>query len=207
MTDPRFTKLAAMKGNDLKVLVAMGLLGGVNIGNVAIKKCCKLHLTTIKNCLINLSADGFVTKTHRTDGWQITEGGKQMLLPAEPSRISYDSETIINIDTPLNTLRIKDSNNTNSNPSTKKYDSDIVKALHKIGIYDPKAVDLACLAHMTHDYISSWGSALEAGLVGKGGKDVPLVIHLMAQKAPAPIPEEEGWKKYVEGEYSDFIEH
>ena len=208
MTDPRSLQLKAMKGNDLKILVALALLGAVNVGNKAIKQFCGLHYTTISNCLDNLAGMDMVTKTHRINGWQLTQGGRQMLLPTEPSHINCDSEPIINIDTPLTTLRIKDSNNNTSDPSAKICDSEILDALHAIGIYDPKAVYLACLDHMTLDYIASWKLALESTLVGKGGNDIPLAIHMMGQNAPAPEPKEkDNWKKYMEGEYSEFIEH
>ncbi len=208
MTDPRSLQLKAMKGSDLKVLVAMALLGAVNIGNKAIKQFCGLSYPTIASCLINLSGMDFVTQTHRTNGWQLTQGGRQMLLPTEPSTKFLHSEAIINIDNPLTTLRIKDSNNNISDPSERIFDSDVLDALHNMGIYDPTAISLACLKHMTLDYISSWKLALKSDLVGEGGNDVPLAIHLMDQNAPAPEPEDKADRqKYVEGEYSEFIEH
>ena len=209
MTDPRSLQLKAMLGNDLKILVTMGILGGVNIGNKDIKQFCGVSFPTIASCLINLSGMDLVTQTHRTDGWQLTQGGRQMLLPSEPSTKFLHSKAIINIDTPLTTLRIKDSNNNTSDPSERIFDSEILDALHAIGIFDPKAVYLACLEHMTLDYIASWKLALELKLIGKGGNDIPLAIHMMGQNALAPEAKdpEDGWKKYVEGEFGEFIEH
>lgn len=206
MTDPRSLQLKAMKGSDLKVLVAMALLGAVNIGNKAIKQFCGLSYPTIASCLLNLSGMDLVTQTHRTDGWQLTQGGRQMLLPSEPSTNFLHSEPIINIDNPLTTLRIKDSNNNTSDPSERIFDSKILDALHNVGIYDPTAISLACLKHMTLDYIASWKLALESEVVGKGGNDIPLAIHMMEQNAPAPEAKEDR-SKYVTGEFKDMIEH
>lgn len=207
MTDPRSLQLKAMKGSDLKVLVAMALLGAVNIGNKAIKQFCGLSYPTIASCLLNLSGMDMVTQTHRTDGWQLTQGGRQMLLPTEPSTKFLHSEPIINIDNPLTTLRIKESNNNNSEPSERIFDSEILDALHNIGIFDPTAITLACLDHMTLEYIASWKLALEAEIVGKGGSDLPLAIHMMGQNASAPKPEPDPREKYISGEFSDMVEH
>ena len=207
MTDPRSLQLRAMSGNDLKVLVTMGLLGSVNIGNKDIKMFCRLHYTTISNCLDNLTGMDMVTKTHRTKGWQLTQGGLQMLLPANPSHILCDSEAIINIDNPLTTLRIKDSIDNNSDSSDRIFDSEILEALHSMGIYDPKAIYLACMEHMTIEYISSWSLAIESKMIGRTGQDIPLAIHLMEQNAKAPVVTDsiDERKKYVEGEFSEYI--
>ena len=192
ITDPRSIKLKAMKGNDLKVLVAMVLLGAVNIGNKAIKMFSGLHYTTVQNSLDNLSAMGMVTKTHRFDGWQVTQGGLQMVLPSDASHIFCDSEAIINIDNSLITSKLKDSNTNNTETSTKICDSEIVKSLVEMGIYNPKATDLACLDHVDREYIDNWKLALDHGKVGKSGQDnIGLAIILMSQNAPAPKVSEE----------------
>lgn len=186
MTDPRALQIRAMTGNDLKVLVVMFLLGAVNVGNKAIKSFCGLSYPTVASCLDNLAALGMVTQTHRTTGWQITEGGFQLLLPTDSSKDFFDSEAIIN-NGPLKDKEIKELNiNNNSDLSKKTFDPAIVKALHTIGIYNPKAIELASLDHVTQEYIDSWGLALQFNKVGKGGSDVPLAIHLMGQKATAP---------------------
>ncbi len=211
MTDPHIQTLAttfrAMKGNDLKVFWAMWILGASGVGNKAIKDLCGLSFPTVASCLVNLKFLGLITKTHRTDGWHITESGIQLLLPLDASTNFLHSESIINIDNPLTTKELKDINNNNNQPSERIFDSEILKALHQIGIYDPKAQDLASLDHMTQEYISSWAQALEEGLVGKGGSDIPLAIHLMGQNAPAPEPNKKGWEDYVTGEFSEFINH
>ena len=190
IVDPRSTQLKNMKGNDLKVLVAMWLLGAVNIGNKAIKEFLGLHYTTIQNCLDNLAGLGMVTKTHRTQGWQITDGGRQMLLPSDPSHIFYDSEAISSSN--INNLKIKDINiTTTKEMSAKNCDQEIQKELHNMGIFDPKAFDLACMEHVTLEYIASWETALRFKQVGTGGRDIPLVIYKMGHKHPAPtIPKE-----------------
>lgn len=185
--DPRSIQLKAMKGNDLKVLVAMFLLGAINIGNKLIKSFTGLSYPTVSSCLDNLSSLGMVTKTHRIDGWQITDGGFQLLLPTDSSTNFLHSEAIINIDKPLSTIKIKDLNINNTEASAKIFDSEIVKALFEMGIYNPKATDLACMEHITFEYISSWKLALKHSKIGKTGKDIGLAIHLMIQNAPAPV--------------------
>ncbi len=202
MTDPRSLQLKAMKGNDLKVLVAMGLLGGVNIGNVAIKGYCGLHLTTIKNCLINLSSEGMVTKTNRTDGWQLTNGGRQMLLSGEPSNTLCDSEPSSSNNIILSDLKIIDITTTTKEISTKNCDQEIQKELHNMGIFDPKAFDLACMEHVTLEYIASWKAALKFKQVGTGGSDIPLAIYKMGHKHSAPtVP-----KEYLESDICHICE-
>ena len=203
MTDSRSTQLKAMKGNDLKVLISMILIASANIGNKDIKMFTGLHYTTVSNCLDNLASMGFVTKTHRTNGWQVTQGGLQMVLPDSASHIFCDSAAIINIDTPLITKGIKDNNNT----SPKICDSEILKALFNMGIYNPTAEDLAILDHMTLEYIASWKLALKNNMVPEGRADIPLAIHLMKQGATAPEPKQSDRDKYVKGPYSDMIEH
>lgn len=198
--DPRSTQLRNMKGNDLKVLVAMFILGSVNIGNQAIKQFLGLHYTTIQNCLDNLAGLGMVTKTHRTKGWQITDGGLQMLLPDNPSHILYDSEpsSSSNINN-IKDLKIKDITTTKE-LSAKNCDSEIQKELHDMGIFDPKAFDLACMEHITSEYLASWKTALKFKQVGRGGRDIRLVIYKMGYKHSAPIVP----KEYLESDMCEF---
>ena len=191
MTDPRSLQLKAMKGSDLKVLISMALLGSINIGNQAIKQFCGLSYPTIASCLINLSGMDLVTKTHRTDGWQLTQGGRQMLLPVEPSTKLLHSEPSSSSNIILNDLKIKDITTTTKEPSEKKHDSEIRKALNDLGIFDPKAIDMASLEHITLEYIKSWELALKFKRVGKGGDDIPLAIYKMGNNhLPPTVPKE-----------------
>ena len=197
MIDPRSEKLQALKGSDLKVLIAMALLGAVNVGNKAIVEYSGLSFPTVAASLARLARKEMVTKTHRTDGWQLTQGGRQMLLPSEPSTKFLHSEAIINIDNPLNTRILKESNTNNTDSSERIFDSEILKGLNSMGIYNPKALDLAYMDHMTQKYIEAWKLALDRGQVGKGGHDIPLAIHLMGQNAPAPIPKKTYKREYA----------
>jgi hypothetical protein len=193
-----------LPGNGIKVLLAMGLLGGIECGNQAIKQMSGLSYPTIKSMLEDhLAFEGYVTKLARTNGWQLTSLGAAVIMATGVSEKFLDS---VHSSSSVNDPMLIDGNfktTTSTKPSTKnlhspdKYFPDFnpeadlrpqpdeaIKALALAhGIFDPTATELASLVWVTDDYIKAWAAMMSA----EGTHlDIGLAIYRIRQRWKAP---------------------
>jgi len=70
----------ALPHSAFKILIAIGIMGGVNIGNKQISKRTGISLPTVKTAVEDhLMLWKIVTHTHRENGWQLTDLGKDTI--------------------------------------------------------------------------------------------------------------------------------
>ncbi len=108
-----------------KIFIALGVMGGVNLGNKKIAKKTGLAMETVKTAMEDyLMLFELVTHTHRTNGWQLTDHGKNTLaIFYKASHKVLDSAPINNKDIYTNADFKEIEPNINSDATPKVLDS------------------------------------------------------------------------------------
>lgn len=143
--------------------------------------------------------------TRVTGGWMLSQAVQLQLPvdstahPVEENRNNSDnslscssSSAIEETDKSTTTTTKKDRNN-----SDNRKNSDILTACHASGIRPPKSKEIATLPHVTPELIKYHVNHSES---------IALAIYRIINNWPIPSGENSR-QKYVEGEFSDHIQH
>jgi hypothetical protein len=84
---------------------------------------------------------------------------------------------------------------------TVQVSPEILKALHQAGIFEPTARELACLPHVTLQYVQAHAAKARREQIGTG-----LLIHRIRSRDPLP-EDPDNRNRYISGEYAEFIKH
>jgi hypothetical protein len=171
---------------------------------------------------------------HTSAGWQLTGKAKQLPLPMEtiePRRHEgheEDQDQIeeqevnrpANSDDIYQTRRISDpviiittdsndeevKSNNNNKGGRKNSDSGVLDALARAGIVGKKRQSLSQLAWVTVESVSAWEAALKRDK--KERYSPGLLISVLESGDPAPkVVDKNDRRRYILGEFADFIEH
>ena len=186
-------RLRNLSGADVKVLIAIGAIGGFDIGVKLIKEWTKLSRPTITDSLQSLQIEGLITNTKRTNGWQLTRFGFEFIAPSNELRekvLTSPHSSSILIDS--KDINIKDSTTTIEKVFTSH--PKIVSYLQEKGVWDNQIDAIAKFAGSNLGTLKSYFDHL----------DLELAIYRIKKEIPPDEPKTK--TDYLNGEWSDHIE-
>lgn len=185
--------LRSISGAQCKVIIALGLLGGFGTLTRLIETSGLTKPTVISSLRELASVYGIVTQANA--GWLLTTAGKQLhfgmvrnFLPTTGSLIQEGIESQHQNQEPVQVRNFFTTN------QAALYD-----ALFPLG--NPKRTEIAFAERMSVEQVKIVVSKWQQTRKSPG-----WLVHMLEQGA-IPETEEESRRGYVEGEYSDFIEH
>lgn len=209
--------IKALPSSAVVVLLSMGILGGVNIGNQQIKKFSGLSYPTVKEALEdNLEIWGLVINSgSRVNAWHLSDGGRlileavnNMLLEGASQKVfdslassSINKDTNIQGETKKTTTPAPSQNLFDYNPKnwTSSFnpaadlrgeaDPEILKVLNRAGIYSPIDRQLARVKWLDLEGAKNWAAAIEAG------EEVPKIVYRIRHKWDPPAARSNGHLK------------
>ncbi len=194
------TLIKAIRGAPFTILGAIGLLGG-RAGPKQIGQVTGYADKTITKALEILKDARLITRTHRYAGWVLTNSAHQMVLSV--NKPNKNEKRVVKFTTPPTTTAINTSLDT-KDESAVAVDENI-SLLKSAGVGEPMRSRIANLDHVNPEYIKA-----HAAKVKREKKSAGMLIHRLRSGDQMPEtkrdPESER-AKYVEGEYSEFIDH
>lgn len=196
-------KIRSLRGVPITIIVVMNMLGG-RASEKDIETLTGYTGKTLRKGLNVLKASSLVTRTHRYAGWVLTNGVRELALSVDNFVDNSDNnpKRPVKIPAPPTTTAINTSKDLNNNAEAVEENISLLKSA---GVGEPMRSRIAKLEHVTPELIKA-----HAAKVKREKKSVGMLIHRLRENDPMPEtkrdPEAER-RKYVDGKYSEFIDH
>lgn len=166
------------------------------IGATEISDILEIDIRTSRRYLRSLSRLGYVARIHFHDGYILTNGGRQLILPAavhelEPGKMSQVglTTTTINLTSLIDSVVVEESKPGKiSQVDEEPLDPEILEAFDEVGIgLNKRSEALARQEHVTPEYIRAHAAALRKRK--QRGYHIGLLITIMESGQPPPEPD------------------
>jgi hypothetical protein len=215
-----------LKGAPLSILFALSIVH-VRVSQAWLEGVTGYTDKTISTALSYLEEIGLAD--HTSAGWKLTGNARQLPLPMEelepPSLEEHEEDQEVNRptnsdeisrgrnnSTPLITT-IKDSvkeeelSSNNNGRGRKNSDSAVLDALSRAGIMGKKRVSLAKLAWVTVESVENWEAELKRKKKDRYSPGLLISVLESGDAAPKKELDKDDRRRYISGEFADFIEH